>query len=147
MLQEYSIKSDGEAFIKCYDEDAHKTTASNVPIMKSIAGKSVASVKVLSPEDSTPAGCAVFAVSASAAVFVSVAGRVDMATEIQKAETKLKKAVDSAAKQKKLLDSPDFEKASEAVREIERRKLIDLEAERENFEKSIEQFKAMSLQD
>ncbi|KAF2459781.1 valyl-tRNA synthetase-like protein [Lineolata rhizophorae] len=148
LMAEYAIKEDGKIFVQTYDDATYTTATTNVQSIKSLAGKGIASVSILPASSPTPTGCAVFAVSASAAVFLEVKGRVMIDTEIKKAQGKLRKAAEGAAKQRKILDAPDFqEKVSEAVLGTEKQKLDDLMAEQRNYEKSIEQFEQLKLEE
>lgn len=102
----------------------------------------------MSPSEAAPTGCAVFAVSSSAAVFLEVKGRVDIDAEITKAQQKLSKASESAKKQRKVLDGQGFaEKVSHSVLETEKGKLKDLVAEQKNYEESIAQFEQLKLEE
>jgi valyl-tRNA synthetase len=79
-------------------------------------------------------------------VWLEMQGQVNIDEEIQKAQTKLKKASDLAAKQQKLINAEDFQsKVSEAVQEIEKEKLVDIQSQVRNYEKSIEMFHALKL--
>ncbi|KAJ9648518.1 Valine--tRNA ligase, mitochondrial [Coniosporium tulheliwenetii] len=147
LMSEYSIKDEGKVFVQTFDEDSYKTAKENIQSIRSLVGKGVASLEIVSKDESTPTGCAVFAVSSSAAVFLEVKGRVgNIEEEIKKAEVKLKKAADGAVKQRKIINAPDFkEKVSEAVQEAEEKKLADFLAEQRNYEQSIEQFEQLKL--
>lgn len=102
---------------------------------------------VLSATNSRPHGCVVFAVSASAAVFLHVKGRVDIDGEIQKASKKLEKTRAGIDRQKKILDDPAYkEKVSAELQEVERNKLADLETEKRGFEETIKQFETLNLE-
>lgn len=115
--------------------------------IKSLSGKGVASVSILEASDSRPPGCVVFAVSASAAVFLHVKGRVDIDGEIQKATKKLEKTRISIEKQNKILNDPTYtEKVSVQLQEVEKKKLADLETERRAFEETIKQFEILKLE-
>ena len=114
--------------------------------IRSLSGKALTNLTILSPSDAAPTGCAVFAVSSSAAVFLEVAGRVDVEAEITKAQQKLRKAADGAQKQRKILDAEGFaDKVSYQVLETEKGKLNDLLAEQKNYEDSIAQFEQLKL--
>jgi len=103
---------------------------------------------MLGPSDSAPSGCAVYAVSAATAIYVSIAGRVDLDAEIEKVKNKLQKASLNVDKQKKLLATEGFaDKASYQILEAEKDKLRDSEAEVRNFERSVEQFERLKLED
>ena len=66
--------------------------------------------------------------------------------EIDKAKAKLSKARESVQRQEKILGMPGYgEKVSEAVREVERQKLKDAEAEVGNYEDTIRQFGGLAV--
>lgn len=115
--------------------------------IKSLSGKGVSSISILSATDARPLGCVVFSVSSSAAVFLHVKGRVDIDAEIQKAVKKLEKTKVGLEKQKKILSDPLYQqKASEELQEVERKKLADFEVEQRGFEETIKQFEALKLE-
>jgi valyl-tRNA synthetase len=115
--------------------------------IRSLSGKGVSSITILSDSDARPSGCVFFSVSSAAGVFLHVKGRVDIDAEIQKAAKKLEKTKLGIQKQKKILDDPAYkEKASEALQDIEKRKLGDLETEQKGFEETIEQFETLKLE-
>lgn len=88
-----------------------------------------------------------FSVSSAAAVFLHVKGRVDIDGEIAKASKKLDKTKAGIEKQKKILDDPAYkEKVSPELQEVERRKLGDLETEKNGFEETIKQFETLKLE-
>jgi valyl-tRNA synthetase len=90
----------------------------------------------------------VFIISAKVAVFLEVKGCIDIESEIRKAQTKIKKAADAAIKLKNIIEAPDFgDKSSEAVQEMERKRLANLLAEQSNYERSIEQFRRLKLEE
>jgi valyl-tRNA synthetase len=118
-----------------------------VQSIKSLSGKGVSSLTILSATDSRPPGCVVFAVSSAAAVFLHVKGRVDIDAEIQKAAKKLEKTKTGIEKQKKILADPAYQqKASEELQEVERKKLGDFETEQRGFEETIKQFETLKLE-
>lgn len=89
----------------------------------------------------------VFPVSAAAVVYLRVTGRVDIDNEISKANKKLQRTQQGIEKQRKILDDPDYKaKVSEALQEIERNKLADLEAEQHGFQETIKQFEQLKLE-
>ena len=58
----------------------------------------------------------------------------------------MKKTAETVAKQRKLIEAPDFkEKVSVAVQEAEDKKLEEAEALQGNYEKTIQQFQTMKL--
>ncbi|OCK77520.1 valyl-tRNA synthetase-like protein [Lepidopterella palustris CBS 459.81] len=147
LMAEYMIKDDGKAFVKALNDVSHNTAKAEVQAIRALAGKGISSVKVLSKNDATPTGCAVYSISSVAIVFLEVKGRVDLDAEIEKGKEKMKRAADAAVKQRKILGAPDFEeKVSGAVQQAERQKLEDFLVEQRNRELSIQQFEQMKLE-
>jgi len=146
LTSEYRIDQ-GFAFVQASDKATHEIAANELQAIRSLAGKGISSIKVLSPTDANPTGCAVYVVSSAVAVFLEVRGRVDVNEEISKAKVKMQKAADMAKKQRKVLDAEDFQtKVSEAVQEDERKKLTEALAAQENYERSIQQFEKLKLE-
>jgi valyl-tRNA synthetase len=115
--------------------------------IKSLSGKGVASISILSANDSRPPGCVVFAVSSSAAVFLHVKGRVDIDGEIEKASKKLQKTKLSIERQNKILNDDDYQKkVSVELQEVERKKLADLKTEERAFEETVKQFETLKME-
>jgi valyl-tRNA synthetase len=147
LISEYKIEG-AKAYVQTTDDKTHSTASSQLQAIKSLSGKNVSEITVLSPSDPPPTGCAVFAVSTEAAVFLDVAGHVNIDEEITKAQSKMKKYADSAAKQRKLIGSDDFkEKVSEAVQADEKKKLTEMEAFQGNYERTVQQFQALKLKE
>lgn len=70
-----------------------------------------------------------------------------MDAEIAKAQKRLDKATQSIQRQEKLLaDSIYLQKASEAVREADEKKLADAKQELASFEATIKQFEQLKLE-
>lgn len=135
------------AYVQTSDARTHETASSQLQSIKSLSGKHFSSITILSPSDPAPTGSAVYAVSASTAVFLDVRGHVNIDEEISKAQQKMKKASDSAAKQKKLIGSDEFkQKVSAAVQEEEQKKLDEFVAVQQNYEKTIAQFQTLKLE-
>lgn len=148
LMAEYAIKDDGRLFVQTHTPSAHATASASVPSIRSLSGKGVASISILSSSDAKPSGCVVASVSSSASVFLHVKGRVDADAEIAKAQAKMARASEGAKRQKKILEDPAYkEKVGEELQEVERRKLRDLESECREFEGSIAQFEELKLGD
>ena len=74
-------------------------------------------------------------------------GDVKIDEEISKVQNKMKKAADAVAKQQKLVSTDDFkEKVSSAVQEEENKKLEELLAIQNNYERTVQQFQTMKLE-
>jgi valyl-tRNA synthetase len=118
-----------------------------VQSIKSLSGKGVTSIEVLSASDSRPTGCVAYPVSSAATVFLHVKGRVDIDNEIDKANKKLQKTRAAIQKQQKLLNDTAYQqKASVSLQEQDRKKLADLESEANGFEGTIKQFEGLKLE-
>lgn len=146
LMSEYRIEN-GKLFVQATDKATHEIAANQVQAIRSLSGKGVASINVLSPTEPSPTGCAVYVVSSTLSVFLEVRGRVNIDEEITKAQTKMKKSSEAVARQRKVLDAEDFQsKVSEAVQEEERKKLREVLAAQENYERSIQQFEKLKLE-
>jgi valyl-tRNA synthetase len=144
-LSEYKIDK-GKLIVQPLNDTANSTITAELLSIKSLSGKNWQSIDIIPASDPTPTGCAVYAVSTDVAVFLKLEGDININDEIKKAQAKLKKAADGVAKQRKLVDAPDFkEKVSSAVQEEEHKKLAEFEAQQSNYEKTIQQFETMKL--
>jgi valyl-tRNA synthetase len=147
LMAEYSLKDEGKVFIQTNDTTSHTTATTPHQSIRSLSGKSVSSIEILAPGAPRPAGCVVFSVSSSAAVFLFVKGRVDIDSEIAKASKKLSSAEKGIERQKKILADEGYkEKVSEKLKAVERAKLRDLEVERDAFAETIGQFERLKLE-
>ncbi len=74
-------------------------------------------------------------------------GRIDIDNEINKLNTKHKKASDGRTRQQKILNDPAYQqKVSQELQEVEQKKLRDYEAEMKTYEESIQQFERLKLE-
>lgn len=134
-------------YVQAHDETAQQTAVKQVQSIKSLSGKGVTNIEVLSGSDSRPAGCVAYPVSSAITVYLHVKGRVDIDSEIDKASKKLQKTRGAIAKQQKLLNDKSYqEKASTELQEVDRKKLADLESEASGFEGTIKQFEGLKLE-
>lgn len=134
-------------FIQTNDSTSHDTATSQTQSIKSLSGKGVSSITILPPSSPRPAGCVIFPVSSSAAVFLHVKGRVDIDAEIAKASKKLENTKKGLEKQKKILSDEGYKvKVSEELQKVEQNKLKDLESEAKAFEETIGQFENLKLE-
>ena len=141
------LTASSPVYVQAYNDKALKTITEQSAALRSLGGRGIASLEVLPPSDARPAGCVVFPVSSATAVFVLVKGRVDLDGEIDKARKKLDKAAGFVAKQEKLLGDPAWAaKAPEATKEVERKKLDDLQSQVAGFQATIKQFEQLKLE-
>ncbi|KAK9422004.1 putative valine--tRNA ligase [Seiridium unicorne] len=147
LMAEYALKDEAKVFVQTYNETAHKTAIEQVQSIKSLSGKGVTSIEVLPGTDARPAGCVAYPVSSAATVFLHVKGRVDIDSEIDKANKKLQKTRASIQKQQKLLNDKAYqEKADASLQEQDRKRLADFENEAKGFEGTIKQFEGLKLE-
>jgi valyl-tRNA synthetase len=148
LTAEYAIKEGAKTYIQSLDNAAHTTlsTPTSLPSIKSLAGKTVSDISILSPSDPAPTGCAVYTIGSSATAYLDVKGRIEIDKEITKAQEKLSKASETITRQKKIMDKEWEEKVSDVVKEQERSKLKDAETEARNWQASIEQFERLKLE-
>ena len=138
---------DGKTYIQPLNDATHKSlqAPTSLPSMRSLAGKTVSEITILSPSDSLPTGCAVYTIGSSATAYLDVKGRIEVDKEITKAQDRLKKANETVDKQKKIMDADWEEKVSDVVKEQEKEKLRAAEIEGRNWQASIEQFEKLKL--
>ncbi|CBX95543.1 similar to valyl-trna synthetase [Plenodomus lingam JN3] len=148
LTSEYSIKEDAATYIKSLDDTTHSALSSptSLPSIRSLAGKTVSEIKILSPADAAPTGCAVYTIGSSATAYLDVKGRIEIEKEITKAQERLSKANETITKQKKLMDDEWQNKVSAVVKEYERERLRAAELEARNWEASIQQFQSLKLE-
>lgn len=133
-------------YVQAFNGTALDTVTEQTPSIKSLC-KGVSGVTILPSNESRPAGCVAFPVSAAAVVYLRVTGRVDIDNEIAKANKKLEKTRAGVQKQRKILDDPNYKtKVSQELQEQEKAKLKDLESEQKGFEETIKQFEQLKLE-
>jgi valyl-tRNA synthetase len=138
---------DCAVFIQAHDGATFNTISEQQLSIKSLIGKGVGSIGILSPEDSRPPGCVVFPVASAATVFLHVKGRVDINAELEKVNAKLGKISAAIEKQSKLLaDSEYSKKVSATVQEADRKRLVELEAQASSFAETVKQFEHLKLE-
>ena len=144
LLQEYGVKEDGKAWVQPLNEEAYRTASAESASVKTLAGKNLAHLDVLAPGQSVPAGCAVYPVSAEAAVFLVIQGQVDPQAEMEKMRPKVAKAVEAVREQEKLLGNLG-EKVGEEIRVKEGLVLENLRGEQRAYEESLKRFEEMRI--
>lgn len=151
LAADYSIRSDGRAFIKASTAASLEKVSAQLQAIKTLSGKGIAEVSVLGPdadETTTPKGCAVYVVSADVAVLLQVSTQIkDIDAEIKKITTKLQKTNVAITKQQELMSREGFEKVSDVVLTAEKKKLADAQAAKENYERTLQEFSKLKLAD
>ncbi|RKF63953.1 Valine--tRNA ligase, mitochondrial [Golovinomyces cichoracearum] len=144
LLSEYSIKDQAKVYIQALNSTSYNTVSQQLASIRSLSGKCVVNLTLLNFSEPRPLGCVVFSVSSAASVFLHVKGRVNIENEISKATKKLEKAIQGIARQKKILEDEGYqEKVRKELQEVEKKKLLDLEVEKDAFEVTIKQFETI----
>ncbi|KAM3438910.1 hypothetical protein MY4824_002980 [Beauveria thailandica] len=147
LTSEYAIKENADVIIQTFTDAAEETCTKELVSITSLAGKAVNKINMIGANAPRPAGCVAYPVSTAATVFLQVKGRVDMDAEIAKAQKRRDKATQSIQRQEKLLADPIYlQKASEAVRDADEKKLADAKQELASFEATIMQFVQLKLE-
>ena len=148
---EYSIKESANVYIQLFTPQAHSTCKTQLPSIRSLTGKPMLgqgpSIALLTSTNAKPAGCVARPVSAEAAVYLLVKGRVDIDAEISKAKTRLAKASEVVEKQRKIIEGlAKAGKMDGEVAEGEMRRLEDARREVGVLEGSVSQFERLKLE-
>lgn len=146
ILAQYEIKTKGNIKIQTYDPTSHKTISEEIASIKSLGGKTLGDLAVLSPENKTPpSGCVVSAVGAQAAVYLEVSNEVRLEQE-EKARANFAKAQEVVKRQQGIMSSATWqEKVKPEVRELEEKKLRDAESEAARFEEQIQELEKLRI--
>ena len=146
LASDYNIRSDGQAFIKASTAASFDKVSAQLPAIKSLCGKGVSDVKVLDVNGELPKGCAVYVITADIVVLLQVSTHItDIEAEIKKITGKIQKTALAISKQEELIKREGFEKVSDVVQEQEKKKLVDANAARENYEKTLEEFNKLKI--
>lgn len=133
--------------IQAYSATALKSCNDEAAAIKTLSARLVKDIQIIGPDAPRPAGCVAFPVSTDAAVFLCVKGRVDMDTEIAKAQKRLDKARAVVQRLEKDIGDPAYrDKVSAAVQEVDQQRLADAKQEERSFLETIEQFERLKLE-
>ncbi|KAI9149980.1 valyl-tRNA synthetase [Paramyrothecium foliicola] len=147
LMAEYGPKDEAKIFIQAYDAASHKTILEEKSSIRSLSGRGVMHIEIVSPEHARPLGCVAFSVSSAISVFIHVKDRVDLDEEITKATKKLEKARAAVQKQRRLVGDPTYvEKVAIATQEADNKRFADLESEADGFEATIKQFQQLQIE-
>lgn len=143
----YPISSGAQLYCQLSDDSNMAVIQEHLGSIKSMSGKGIEKIDVLSKQQSKPVGCVAYNVNSTTAVFLYVQGHVDLDSEITKATSKLEKANAGLQKSQKLLNDEGFAgRVNEAVIEAEKTRLADFEAEVRNTQDMIKQFEELKAQ-
>jgi valyl-tRNA synthetase len=147
MLAQYDFKEKtNDIFVQTYSDDAFQTASAEQTSIKSLGGKYVDGIEILQPGSATPEGCAVYAVSADAAVYLRILGKVDIGKEKDKAEASLVDARGKVEKSRKIMGAEGFKKVKQETREKEERNLKDAESEVSRFEEVLNELERIRIE-
>lgn len=146
---EYAIKDSAIVYIQLFDSPSLETCTAHLPSIRSLSGKigSSLTLTILDAEAQKPTGCVVAGVSASAAVFLQVKGKVDLEAEIRKAGDKLEKANERVKRQRGIVGDEGWKSKVDAkLQDVEKKKLGDWEAEVRELEGSLSRWEKLRLE-
>ena len=147
LTSNYAIKENGVLYVQLANPTSYKTCTDELPSIRSLSGKGIGSISILGSSESKPPGCIPFVVSAKVSVFLLVKGHVDMDQEIAKAKKKMEKAAETVKKQRKMVSDEAWQsKVNEEVKETEKKKLADAEAEVREMEGVMAMFERLKLE-
>lgn len=148
LLSQYNFKEPGEIFVQTYSDAAFQTASAEQTSIKSLGGKYVGDTTILRPSnaDTPPAGCAVYAVSAQAAVYLKIVGKVDLGKERDKANGSLAAARDKVDKSQKTMGAKGWEKVKDEIKNKEERNLKDAESEVARFEEVLKDLERLDME-
>ncbi|KAL1958037.1 hypothetical protein VTO42DRAFT_5249 [Malbranchea cinnamomea] len=146
ILAEYEVKTKGDIKILTYDATSYATISEEVSSIKSLGGKYVGDITVLSPENTEPPrGYAVSAVGASVAVYLKVSEEVLQEQE-EKAKANLARAQELVKKQQAIMSAAGWkEKVKPEVRELEEKKLRDAQGEAARFAEQLRALESLRI--
>ncbi|KIW23474.1 valine-tRNA ligase [Cladophialophora immunda] len=148
LLSQYAFKEPGDLIIQTYSDSAFKTVSEEQTSIKSLGGKYAGKIEVLPPATNSlpPAGCALQSINADAAVYLKIAGRIDVAEELKKRQKSIEDAQARAEKSKKIMSGAGWEKASKDTKRKEEEKLQDAESEVKRLEEAIKDLERLKLE-
>ncbi|MCJ1272728.1 hypothetical protein MMC21_000515 [Puttea exsequens] len=150
LAAEYEIKEHANVYIQLFDPRSLDIAREQEPAIKALGSKAMAgphaSLSFLAAHESKPSGCVAQTISASAAAYLSVKGRLDVEREIEKAKERLGRANEGVKKQKRVLEGLEGVGKVGWVLENERRKGEDGRAEVKVLEGVLGELEALKLE-
>ncbi|KAL7919012.1 tRNA synthetases class I domain-containing protein [Trichoderma austrokoningii] len=148
LLAEYAVKDNAIAYILPLTQATHETASAQISAIKSLSSRTPIDISILPVGSATPAGCAVFPVSAEANVYLEVKDRIqDAGKEVEKFRAKLAEArrdqENNDAHKADLNKLQDVD-AAEARQLVERRTL-DIEARLRALEEMVAMFQETAV--
>ncbi|KAK5071890.1 hypothetical protein LTR64_004331 [Lithohypha guttulata] len=149
ILSQYEFKEPGDLIIETKSTKANKNLSSETTSLKSLGGKYCNSISVQASQTgstSIPPGCAVESINADVAVYLKVAGRINIDTEVEKINKKLEGADARKKKSQAIMAGPGWNKASNDTQEKEKEKLQDAEGELMRLEAALKDMERLKLE-
>ena len=153
LAAEYNIRDNAQIYVQLQEPTALETLKAETQSLRSLSGKAVtgtesgSSITMLSASDAQPTGCIAQSLSAVATVLMHVKGKIDLEEEINKAKKRLQAASMGVKKQRGILEGMEGrEGVRENVKEEEKKKLEDGEAEVGILRGVVERFEALRLE-
>lgn len=148
LLAQYGFKEPGDLIIQTYSDSAFKTVSEEKTSLKSLGGKYAGEIEILPPSAAStpPAGCALQSINIDAAVYLKIAGRIDLAEELKKREKSMEDAKSRVDKSKKIMSGAGWEKANKDTRKKEEEKLQDAESEVKRLEEAIKDLERLKME-
>jgi valyl-tRNA synthetase len=148
LLSQYGFKEPGDLIVQTYSKSAFKAASEEKTSLKSLGGKYAGEIEVLPPSADIvpPAGCALQSISADAAVYLKIVGRINVADELKKREKSIEDAKARAEKSKKIMSGAGWEKANKETRAREVEKLQDAESEVKRLEEAVKDLERLKLE-
>lgn len=146
LLADYVVKDKGVAYIVPLTQTSHDTASAQLSAIKTLSGKIPVDISILPVGSVSPAGCAVFPVSAEANVYLEVKDRMqDAGKEVEKFKAKLAETTrdqeDNDVLRADLSKLQDID-VTDARQSAERRKL-DLAARSRALEETVAMFQKL----
>lgn len=153
LTAEYNIRDNAQLYVQGQSQTALDTLKSERQSLRSLSGKAVAAadsestIEILTASDPQPSGCIAQSVSSIATVLMHVKGKIDLEAEIDKAKKRLQAASASVKKQRGILEGMQGkENVKDTVKEEEKRKLEDGEAEIGILSGMVQRFEVLRLE-
>lgn len=148
LLADYAVKDQGVTYIAPLNQMSFDTASAQLSAIKSLTSKTPVDINILAIGSGSPAGCAVFPVSAEANVYLEVKDRIqDIGKEAEKIKSKLaeaRKDQDDINSLRLELSKVRDKDVAEALHAAERRKM-DVEARLRALEETAIMFEKMRV--
>lgn len=149
LLAQYGFKEPGDVIIQTYSESAFKPVTEERTSIKSLGGKYAGEIEISPPSASAfpPTGCALQSINADAAVYLKIAGRIDLSEELKRRKKGVEDARARVEKSKKIMSSAGWEKANAVTKGKEQEKLADAESDLVRSQETIKDLDRMKIEE